>query len=59
MGEQERRLYDAAGPLEIEGIMAKKADAPYTCGRSKNWVKVRTPAGRLAQERRSEQWDER
>jgi len=59
VGEQGRRLFDAACQLQIEGIMAKKADAPYKTGRSRDWLKIRTPAGRDVQEKRSEQWDQR
>ncbi|HEY6107523.1 MAG TPA: DNA ligase D, partial [Gemmatimonadales bacterium] len=34
-------LYDQAVGLGLEGIVAKKADAPYTSGRSDLWLKVR------------------
>jgi bifunctional non-homologous end joining protein LigD len=56
VGEVGTRLYDSACGLELEGIMAKRAEAPYKAGRSKDWVKVRTPHGRRVQERRSEDW---
>ncbi|MDH3206095.1 MAG: DNA ligase D [Gemmatimonadota bacterium] len=35
-------LYDHVERMRLEGIVGKKADAPYRGGRSKNWVKVRT-----------------
>ena len=37
-GEQ---LYDQVVKLGLEGIVAKKADAPYRGGRSANWLKIR------------------
>jgi len=59
VGEQGQRLYEAASGLDLEGIIAKRADAPYRAGRSKDWVKIRTPHGRHAQDERSERWNER
>ena len=56
VGEGGTRLYEAACGLGLEGIVAKRAAAPYTAGRSGDWIKIRTPAGRHAQERRSEEW---
>jgi ATP-dependent DNA ligase len=57
VGEVGTRLYDSACGLGLEGIMAKRGDALYQAGRSKDWMKVRTPHGRRVQEKRSEQWD--
>jgi bifunctional non-homologous end joining protein LigD len=34
-------LYDAACRLGLEGIIAKRADAPYTFGRTRAWLKVK------------------
>jgi bifunctional non-homologous end joining protein LigD len=34
-------LYEHVVQLGLEGIMAKKADAPYRGGRSANWLKIR------------------
>jgi bifunctional non-homologous end joining protein LigD len=34
-------FYQHARKLGLEGIVAKKADAPYTAGRSAHWIKVR------------------
>ena len=56
--EQGQRLYDAASALELEGIVAKRADAPYSAGRSRDWLKIRTPHGRHVQDERSERWNE-
>ena len=50
IGEQGQRLFDSACQLQFEGIMAKKAHAPYTTGRSRDWLKICTPAGRDVQE---------
>src|SRR6266702_4812170 len=33
-------LYDQVVTLGLEGIVAKKADAPYRAGRSPNWLKI-------------------
>jgi len=56
VGEMGKRLYEAACGLELEGIIAKRADAPYTAGRSHDWIKIRTPHGRHVQEQRGERW---
>ena len=34
-------LYAQAERLGLEGVMAKKADAPYRAGRTANWLKIR------------------
>ncbi len=34
-------LYEQAVRLGLEGIIGKKADAPYRSGRSSNWLKIR------------------
>ena len=34
-------LFRAVGDRELEGIMAKRADAPYRAGRSPAWLKIR------------------
>jgi bifunctional non-homologous end joining protein LigD len=34
------RLYDEVRKLDLEGMVAKRADAPYSAGRSPDWVKV-------------------
>jgi bifunctional non-homologous end joining protein LigD len=58
IGEQGIRLYEAAASLGLEGIVAKRTDAPYKAGRSSDWLKIRTPAGRHAQTKRSEAWNQ-
>src|SRR5205814_8918833 len=34
-------LYEQVVNMGLEGIVAKKADAPYRAGRSPNWLKIR------------------
>lgn len=38
---QGETLFDEAATLGFEGIVAKKADAPYRAGRSDAWLKIR------------------
>jgi len=33
-------LYDEVRKLDLEGMVAKRADAPYSAGRSPDWIKV-------------------
>ena len=40
--ERGKALHQQVEAMRLEGIVGKKADAPYRGGRSKNWVKVRT-----------------
>ncbi|MCH7876205.1 MAG: DNA ligase D [Gemmatimonadetes bacterium] len=39
--EQGEAFYDQLRDMHLEGMVAKRADAPYRGGRSSNWVKVR------------------
>jgi len=39
--EQGEELYEQVVRLGLEGIVAKKADAPYRSGRSEHWLKIR------------------
>lgn len=43
--DSSRELWAMANELDLEGIMAKRADSPYTAGRSDCWVKVKTDVG--------------
>ena len=36
-------LYLAISEVELEGIVAKKGDSPYRSGRTRDWLKVKTP----------------
>ena len=38
-------LLAKAVKLELEGIVAKRADSTYTAGRSRQWLKIKTRAG--------------
>ena len=40
--EQGELMYEHVERMRIEGVVGKKADAPYRGGRSKSWIKVRT-----------------
>jgi len=40
--EKGEAMYEHVERMRLEGIVGKKADAPYRGGRSKNWIKVRT-----------------
>jgi ATP-dependent DNA ligase len=41
------RLFQLAEGLGLEGIVAKCADVPYPRGRARDWVKIKTAAGRV------------
>jgi bifunctional non-homologous end joining protein LigD len=38
---QGRMLFDKACEMGLEGIIAKRSDAPYRSGRSKDWLKIK------------------
>lgn len=38
---QSKLVYERACELEVEGIVSKRADAPYRSGRGRDWVKVK------------------
>lgn len=57
VGEVGTRLYNAACDLGLEGVVAKRGASAYkAAGRSRDWLKIRTPHGRQVQEKRSENW---
>jgi len=37
------RMFAHACKLGLEGIVSKRRDAPYSSGRSKNWLKIKNP----------------
>jgi bifunctional non-homologous end joining protein LigD len=45
--------------LGCEGIVSKRVDAPYRAGRSRDWIKTKSPAAVAAQRVRSETWNQR
>jgi ATP-dependent DNA ligase len=52
--EQGERLYQEILALELEGIVAKRADSTYPAGRTSSWVKIKTPVGRDRESKRME-----
>jgi bifunctional non-homologous end joining protein LigD len=57
IGENGVRLFAAAAELGVEGIVAKRADSPYRRGRTSDWVKIKTPAGKEIDAERAK-WNE-
>jgi bifunctional non-homologous end joining protein LigD len=52
-------IFEHACRLGCEGIVSKRASSPYRSGRSRDWVKVKSPAAVEAQKVRSENWNAR
>lgn len=52
-------IFEQACKLRCEGIVSKRADSPYRSGRSRAWIKKKSPEAIAAQRIRSEQWDNR
>jgi bifunctional non-homologous end joining protein LigD len=52
-GEQ---LFAAISKLGLEGMVAKKADSLYTGGKTKDWLKIKTRAGKEVMKKRIETW---
>lgn len=52
------KLFAAAEELGLEGIVAKRADSPYRAGRTHDWMKIKTEAGREIVRVRA-RWNER
>jgi ATP-dependent DNA ligase len=46
MLSNEDRLFVALEAQQLEGMVAKRVDSHYVSGRSKDWLKVKTVAGR-------------
>jgi bifunctional non-homologous end joining protein LigD len=49
-------LFGALEAQQFEGMVAKRADSLYVPGRSKEWLKVKTSAGREVMKKRIETW---
>jgi bifunctional non-homologous end joining protein LigD len=49
-----KEMYDQVCEMELEGIVAKRAASVYRAGRTKDWLKINTLAGRAAEARRME-----
>jgi bifunctional non-homologous end joining protein LigD len=56
--EDGQGLFNAADDLGLEGIVAKRANAAYRRGRTGDWIKIKTGAGRAIDEERAK-WNER
>jgi bifunctional non-homologous end joining protein LigD len=52
--EHGERLFAEAVFLELEGIVGKRVESRYSAGRTADWVKIKTPAGRERSRRRME-----
>jgi bifunctional non-homologous end joining protein LigD len=49
-------LFTALEAQQLEGMVAKRGDSVYVSGRSKEWLKVKTPAGKEVMRKRIETW---
>ena len=52
-------LFAALEAHQLEGMVAKRSASLYVSGRSKDWLKVKTRAGRETMTRRIETWGHR
>jgi ATP-dependent DNA ligase len=43
-----RRGFNRPCRMDLEGIVAKRLDAPYRFGRSRRWIKTKNPGSRSA-----------
>jgi len=50
------RLFRELEKRKLEGMVAKRADSLYVCGRTRAWLKIKTKAGREEMQIRSETW---
>ena len=50
--EEWRNLYDFALKMELEGIIAKRADSFYVARRTRDWLKIKTPIGQKREQQR-------
>ncbi len=51
------KVFAHACRLGAEGIVSKRANAPYRSGRYSSWIKVKNPAAIAVQRARSENWN--
>lgn len=49
-------LFAALEFQQLEGMVAKRADSSYLPGRSRDWLKIKTRAGREVMQKRIESW---
>ena len=50
-------IFRQACKLGCEGIVSKRSDSPYRSGRSRDWIKTKSPNAIAAQRVRSENWN--
>ncbi len=56
IGEGEAMFHEMEN-RQLEGMVAKKIDSRYVSGRTKDWLKIKTVAGKESQVQRSEEWN--
>jgi ATP-dependent DNA ligase len=49
-------IFDHVCRLGFEGIVSKRADAPYRSGPSKTWLKSKNPASQAVRRKSEEEW---
>lgn len=54
--EQGERLFIELEALQLEGMVAKRKDSVYARSRSKQWLKIKTAAGKETMRKRIENW---
>lgn len=50
------RFFEKLEALRLEGMVMKRKDSVYAFGRCRDWLKVRTSAGRTTMQKRIENW---
>jgi ATP dependent DNA ligase domain len=50
------RLFEKLEALQVEGMVMKRKDSVYSFNRCRNWLKVKTTAGRITMQKRIENW---
>jgi bifunctional non-homologous end joining protein LigD len=50
------RLFEKLEALNLEGMVMKRKDSVYASIPSRNWLKVKTTAGKLRMQKRIETW---
>jgi bifunctional non-homologous end joining protein LigD len=50
------RLFEKLEELKLEGMVMKRKDSVYAFARCRDWLKVRTSAGRVTMQKRIENW---
>ena len=47
-------LFGVTEQLHLEGVMAKRCDSIYRAGKSRHWLKIKTPSGKAREAKRFE-----